>query len=440
MPEVLSTSVVANPTNVLSAFVTARVRGADSVGVRFGVGAASRDAGTPPVSVVAPEDSITMPVLGLRPETEYALSIVAYNRCASVDGSIMQFTTGALPLDLPSYVASGRDPSPGFVVFAAGFYGLVIDNAGRVVWYYRFPLGAGLNFQAQPNGRYLSHPPLPGPPSTAVVVEVDPTGVVTRTLGCLKGLQARLHDFIAEANGAYWVMCDEVRTMDLSSTGGPRDAKVMGTGIEHVSSDGSMMFEWSPFEHFSIDFQAIDSVDRAGATINWTHGNAFDLDSAGNLLISFRSLSEVTKIDTRTGNVIWRLGGKANQFAFTGAGVIRFARQHGLRVAGANRVSLLDNLGDPAGSRGERYEIDEAQHTVRLLGTYGSGNGVIAQIGGTTQNLPGGRTLVSFGNGGRVEEYDSTGASVWRIEGNPGYVFRAQRILSLYKPGVGTAR
>jgi hypothetical protein len=201
-----------------------------------------------------------------------------------------------------------------------------------------------------------------------------------------------------------------------------------------------MMFEWSPFEHFSIDFQTIDPADRAGPTINWTHGNAFDLDSAGNLLISFRNLSEITKIDTRKGSVLWRLGGRANQFALAGEGITLFSRQHGLRVAGAGRMLLLDNLGDPAGSRAVKYEIDETRRTARLVASYGSGNGVVAQIGGTTQMLPGGRTLVSFGNGGRVEEYDSSGSSVWRIEGNPGYVFRAQKILSLYKPGVGTAR
>lgn len=47
---------------------------------------------------------------------------------------------------------------------------------------------------------------------------------------------------------------------------------------------------------------------------------------------------------------------------------------------------------------------------------------------------------MSFGTAGRVEEYDATGRVVWRIEGNAGYVFRAQRIRSLYAPGVGTAR
>ncbi len=63
-----------------------------------------------------------------------------------------------------------------------------------------------------------------------------------------------------------------------------------------------------------------------------------------------------------------------------------------------------------------------------------------ASLGGSTQDLPGDRTLVSFGPAGRVEEYAASGAMVWHIEGNPGYVFRAQRINSLYKPGVGLPR
>ena len=54
--------------------------------------------------------------------------------------------------------------------------------------------------------------------------------------------------------------------------------------------------------------------------------------------------------------------------------------------------------------------------------------------------VPDEHTLVSYGNGGRVEEYNATGRVVWRIEGKPGYIFRAQRIRSLYYPGVGTAR
>ena len=65
---------------------------------------------------------------------------------------------------------------------------------------------------------------------------------------------------------------------------------------------------------------------------------------------------------------------------------------------------------------------------------------MIASLGGSAQDLPGDHTLVSFGPAGRVEEYDAAGHVVWHIEGNAGYVFRAQRIRSLYRPGVGSPR
>jgi hypothetical protein len=441
LPDVVSSSVAANPSNVLSAFVTARIRGGDSAAIRYRDVSSSREEITPLASIAFVDDSVMLPVLGLRANTEYSLNVVvSHTLCAIAEGPTLHFTTGALPADLPTYVASGPDPSPGYVVFAAGSYGLAIDNTGRVVWYYRFPAGAGLNFQPQPNGRYLSRPSVPGQPAASVLFEIDPLGNITRNLGCVGGLQARLHDFIAKPDGSYWVMCDEVRVLDLSADGGAPDAQVLGTRVQHVSADRNLLFEWSAFDHLQVDFQTLDARDRVNGALNWTHGNSIDLDNDGNLLISFRNLDEIVKVDTHTGKVLWRMGGRENQITLTGGGVPKFARQHGVRFAGPGRVLLLDNLGDPSASRAERYEIDEARLTGQMIASYGSDAGVVAQIGGTAQNLPGGRTLVSFGNGGRVEEYDSAGASVWRIEGNPGYVFRAQRILSLYQPGVGSPR
>ncbi len=156
--------------------------------------------------------------------------------------------------------------------------------------------------------------------------------------------------------------------------------------------------------------------------------------------MSFRNLSEVTKIDTRSGAVIWRLGGARNEFTFENGEVPAFARQHGVRALGGDQLVLLDNLGHPLASRAERYEVDAVRRVERLSGSYGSAAGIVAQLGGTTQSLPGGHTLVSFGSGGGVEEYDAASRVVWRLMGNPGYVFRAQRIRSLYRPGVGDPR
>jgi hypothetical protein len=73
--------------------------------------------------------------------------------------------------------------------------------------------------------------------------------------------------------------------------------------------------------------------------------------------------------------------------------------------------------------------------TARLVRSYVASPRAVTLIGGSTQPLESGGALVSFGTAGRVEEYDAAGSVVWRILGNAGYVFRAQRMASLYTPG-----
>jgi hypothetical protein len=231
-------------------------------------------------------------------------------------------------------------------------------------------------------------------------------------------------------------MCDETRVMDLSAVGGMAGAAVTGTVVQHLDQTGGLLFEWSPFDHF--DITDVDQETRSGVAVNWTHGNALDLDAEGNLLVSFRSLSEITRIDTRTGAVLWRMGGRRNQFALNGLGP-PFLRQHGVRVADGELV-LLDNFGEAKGSRAERYVVDGPGRTARLTGTYLPSAATRAWLGGTTQNLPRRHILVAFGDGGVVQEYDGEGEVVWEIEGDAGHVFRAQRIRSLYHPGIGLAR
>jgi hypothetical protein len=432
---VIDAAVVAtNPHNALSAVVSVRVRNATSVFVRFQPTA--DDGVTPAIALI--NDTASIPVLGLRPEQRYVLRAVAQGPGGTLISEGLELTTGPLPSDLPRYAAGGADPSPGYVVFAAGMYGVAIDNTGRVVWYRRFINGPGLNFMAQPTGRYVARPSTPQPGDIEPWVEFDPLGHVTRTLGCARDLAARLHDLIGEPDGSYWIMCDETRTMDLTPHGGVAEARVTGTVVQHVNADGALLFEWNAFDHFAIT--DVEEGERIGANVNWMHGNAIDLDTDGNLLLSSRNLGEITKIDTRTGALVWRMGGRRNQFAFLGTPMPPFARQHGARSIAGGSLVILDNLGNPTESRAERYVIDEAARTARLAHSYGSVPRVVTQIGGSVQPLPNGRTLVSFGTEGRVEEYDADGRLTWSIQEHAGYVFRAQRIRSLYAPGLGTAR
>src|SRR6476661_2509677 len=437
-PAILSATVAPDAGNALAASFTARVQHADSVAVQYRLTAAAAPGwqATPAVPVTG--ETASIPVLGLLPQQDYELRLVAYGAGATIEGQPRALTTGSLPADLPLYSASGSGPAPGFVVFGAGRYGLVIDNSGRVVWYRRFDDGVGLAFMAEPDGRYATRPSTPAAGDIEPWLEIDPSGTVTRTLSCARGLQTRPHDLLVDADGSYMILCDETRTMDLSAVGGVANARVTGTVLQRIAADGSLLFEWNPFDHFAITDLA--AADRTGASVNWTHGNALDRDTDGNYVVSFRSLNEITKIDAATGAVIWRLGGERNQFTFPGVAMPPFVHQHGARVLPDGTLLLLDNIGDRTATRAERYAIDPGQHLARLVQSLASLPPVITEIGGSVQPVAGGHVLVSFGTAGRVEEYDADGNVVWHIVGDAGYVFRAQRIRSLYSPGVGTAR
>jgi hypothetical protein len=260
---------------------------------------------------------------------------------------------------------------------------------------------------AQPTGHYAVRPPTPEPGDVEPWLELDALGNITRT-------------------------------MDLTAFGGHAAARVTGTVVQQVGANGALLFEWSPFDHFAIT--DLDPAERTGVHVNWTHGNSLDFDGDGQLLVSFRSLGEITRIDRATGEVVWRMGGRANQFTFLDTPVPAFSRQHSVRATRDGQLLLLDNVGDSDQSRAERYVIDGNAMTARLIASNGAGQGFVTTIGGSVQDLPGGRTLAAFGTAGRVVEYDAGGLVVWSFTGNVGYVFRAQRIASLYAPGTGSAR
>lgn len=425
-------AVGANEHMVVSALVRVHALG-DSARVRYRPAGAAADSLTP--AVAGPLGQDTIAVLGLLPDTTYTFRVVAYGGTgAALDSAVshsVTFTTGPLPADLPAYAAGPASAGSGFFVFSAGAFGLVIDRTGRVVWYRRFPdPGPGLNFMAQPTGTFVGRLITADSTDDDPMAEIDPAGNVRRTLRCANR-PLRFHDLLLRPDGSYWIMCDDTRTEDLTALGGMAAASVTATTLQHVSATGTLLFEWDAWDHFLIT--DLDSASYAGANVNWTHGNSFDVDTDGNLLLSFRSLNEIRKLDATTGAVLWRLGGLRNQFTFSGSPDPGFQRQHNVRVVGPGRLIILDNVGASA-SRYERYAWDATAMTATLEQSYGSSPGVQTAIGGSVQQSAPDRYLVSFGTEGRVEEFDATGTTHWSIAGDPGYVFRAQRIPSLYRP------
>jgi len=170
------------------------------------------------------------------------------------------------------------------------------------------------------------------------------------------------------------------------------------------------------------------------ANINPWHGNAIDAD--GNLLVSFRNSDEITKINSRTGEIIWRLGGKKSQFTFVNDPLNGFSHQHGIRRLQNGNLILFDNgsLYSPPESRAVEYKLDEQAKTAELVWEYRHTPALYGFALGFAQRLANGNTLISFGTSQRVIEVDRSGAKQWELAilGAQVYNYRAFRIESLY--------
>ena len=137
-------------------------------------------------------------------------------------------------------------------------------------------------------------------------------------------------------------------------------------------------------------------------------------------LLSGRALSEVTKINRDTGEIIWRWGGKRNQFQFVnsiGAEEVEFVRQHDARRAANGNITLFDNrLGVSTYSRAVEYHLDEENKVATLVWEYRNDPDVFARILANAQRLPSGNTLIGWGSGHpSVAEVTPDGSKVFEL-------------------------
>jgi hypothetical protein len=424
-PVYYRTVATGNPVNSLSAIVDVDAARFDSARVRYWVpGSAVHET---PAAEIGPDSTVRMAVLGLAASSAYQLETVLYSGAKAFPVDTIEFLSGPRPAWIPQIGALGTDTTPGLLAISLPDGGVIVDNSGTVVWYAEMAAGTLNSFQPHANGTYTI---LRADDLTRFHV-LNLLGEEIGTLTC-NGRRTRFHDVMIRRGGDAWLLCDEERTMDLSGMGGMANATVTGTVIQHLSATGDLLFEWSALDHFEIT--DLPEQDRDGSNVNFTHGNGIELDSDGDIIASFRSLSEITKIDGQTGEVLWRFGGLANEFTILNDAKGSFQRQHGIRVAGPSQIQFLDNgLTQP--SRLVRYLIDAQDRTALLVMDFVDAPTTFSLVGGSTAYYPNGHGLVSFGQDGRVVEVDAAGNRAWELTGVDGrYVFRAERIRSLYDP------
>jgi len=209
---------------------------------------------------------------------------------------------------------------------------------------------------------------------------------------------ADLHDFLLLPNGNALLMAYDAQSIDMSKIvqGGKPGALVTGLIIQELDASKNVIFEWRSWDHFSI----FDSTsDLTADKVDLVHGNALAVANDGNLLLSSRNQSEITKINLHTGKVMWRLGGKAGMFQLVDGEP--FAFQHDVRQLPNGDITVFDNQGspdNPAPSHGLIYRVDPVSKTARKIWSYTHDPEVFATFMGNTQVLPDGNVFLSWGS------------------------------------------
>jgi len=321
-----------------------------------------------------------------------------------------------LPNGLPDItITHFDDPSPGYLFLAtmdnkarSDGYLAMYDNLANPVFYRIFPGNTGSDFKIQPNGNLSYHGR-----TNWEFYEMNPFFDVIDTIRAKNGLLADNHELLLLGNGHKFLLAYDPQLVDMSLIvpGGNPQATVIGLVIQELDENHEVVFQWRSWDHFQIT-DADDEINLSGSIIDYVHGNSIEIDSDSSMLISSRNMSEVTRINRNNGEIIWRFGGKQNQFQIEDQTQL-FCQQHDARImSGLNHISVFDNGNChlPHFSCAAEYLLDDQLMTATLVNRLRGNPDIFGSFMGNAQRLDNGRTIVGWGSGiPSITEFDSTG-------------------------------
>lgn len=292
----------------------------------------------------------------------------------------------------------------------------MMDSEGEPVFYKAFTSQTSApyirkfasDFKLQPSGLFSYN--ILKETGGIIIYLLDSNFFIADSIQCINDVYTDGHDFLHFPDGSYHLIGTELRIMDLSGIEtingipGNEDALVTGNVIQRFDPQKNLKFEWKSLDNFAIsDVYTVYFTDPS--QLDFSHCNSIEVDNDGNYLLSFRNLHEVTKIDSSSGEIIWRLGGKQNQFTFLGDTML-FTSQHDARRINNGNLTLFDNgtYSSTPIARAIEYELDEINKTAMAVWQFQEPFGYSSEYIGNTQRLSNGNTLIDWGGNFPLEE------------------------------------
>jgi hypothetical protein len=438
--------VTPNPYNAVSNIVTFDAAGLDSARVTYW--ASNEPVRSSPFLHSAGVQQVA--ILSLRPSTAYSYVIESVQAGRLSRSDTAQASTGELPEYLKSmHMRVTGKPTSGYVLTAVADTGrtsfvVAFDSAGTLRYYREFAgeLPAGETKQ-QPNGDFTTYlgrtpgwMPFPG-----YYQEFRPSGEIVRTFAAPPPMFTDNHELLLTFRDtvleAAHFFSFELRPTNLSRWGGPADTLVAGHQLVRMRPDGAVDTVLNGWDHFSW----ADRIEPPRDTLwDFDHPNSITLDHDSNYIVSYRNMGEITKIDARTGAIIWRFGGRNNQFTIRNDPLKGFSAQHSVRVLPNGNLLVYDNGSrhTPPETRAVEYRLDPTAKIADMVWEYRHTPPFWVPYTGSVQRLANGNTVIGYSNHGTVTEVNPRGEVIWegtiiRNDGTPGNFYRAIKIGSLYR-------
>jgi arylsulfate sulfotransferase len=270
------------------------------------------------------------------PATEYNYQIIDLNDQSASD--IYGFTTGALPEEIIKIKKATIDSTvfDGYILmrkFRSPAADVILNNKGDVVWYNRYDTAVGRAFFWTSRNSILS--------------TYDTSRMLDITLAGERTLDIDVRERLPELNIHHEILYDKsgniiTITTDCLPEGQNRikslkGAAVCGDGIIRLKPDGTVDWKWSILEAGDPNIPK-DLKLRGREPIG--HANAIAISEDGNYLVSMRDFSQIWKINSQTGAVMWKLG-KGGDFKMPEESY--FLRQHSIHINPAGDLMMFDN-------------------------------------------------------------------------------------------------
>jgi outer membrane protein assembly factor BamB len=304
--------------------------------------------------------------------------------------------------------------SPGLTLFApmqgdGSVY--LIDLHGKIVHTWRMPYQPGPYGYLTGRGTLLYNGKIPGesfiagaPFGSGVVLEADWNG---RVLWEIRNANHH-HDGRLLKNGNVLLLCAAELPIEVAGRvkGGMPGTEVSGRMwadyLLEVTTEGRKVWEWRTWDHLDPADYPIPLIQNSRS--EWTHANSIFELADGNLLVSFRNISTIMKIDRKSGNVLWQLGFPP------------LSGQHAPVPLANGNILVFDNGParlDQTFPFSRVIEVNPATREIVWKYQDAAPQNFFSDRISNAQRLPNGNTLINEGMFGRFFEVMPSGEVVW---------------------------